>query len=161
MPEASLEICFNLPVVSVWKFISDFKNIGFCLRFVGEIEKLDDTYIWKVKAPMSIATRTPVLRPEYMNRVKNKSLSWTAKGEYIEWGGRFDLENLEKKKTKAKIELEVSGLGPMSVIINPAAALQIKNQLKYFAEQIKKKLEGESIILEGSGLPFCDEEEKK
>ena len=161
MPEASLEICFNHPVVYVWKFISDFKNIGFCLRFVGEIEKLDDTYIWKVKAPMSITTRTSVLKPEYVNKVENKSLSWIAKGEYIQWGGRFDLESVEKKKTKAKIELEVSGLGPMSVIINPAAALQIENQLKYFAEQIKKKLEGESVILEGSGLPFCDEEEKK
>ncbi|MDP2960054.1 MAG: SRPBCC family protein [candidate division Zixibacteria bacterium] len=161
MPEASLELCFNLPVNIVWKFVSDFKNIGSCLRFVGGIEKSGESYVWKVKPPMSITTRTSVLKPEFLDRVGNKSLSWIAKGEYIQWGGRFDLENLEKKKTKAKIELEVSGLGPMSVIIDSTAALQIKNQLKYFAEQIKKKLEGESITVEGSGLPFCDEEEKK
>ncbi len=142
MPEASLEICINLPIASVWGFIYDLKNIGFCLRFVNEIEKSAGSYIWKVKSPMSITTRTPVLKPEYVNKVKSKSLSWIAKGEYIQWGGRFDLESVEKKKTKVKIELEVSGLGPMSVIINPAAALQIKNQLKYFAEQIKKRLEG-------------------
>jgi carbon monoxide dehydrogenase subunit G len=142
MPEASFEICINLPVVSVWKFISDFKNIGFCLRFVSGIEKSGESYLWKVKPPMSITTRTPVLKPEYVNKVENKSLSWIAKGEYIQWGGKVNLESVEKKKTKVKIELEVSGLGPMSVIINPAAALQIKNQLKYFAEQIKKRLEG-------------------
>ncbi len=161
MPEASVEICFNLPVVSVWKFISDFKNIGSCLRFVGVIENSDDSYVWKVKPPMSITTRTPVLKPDCMAMIEEEMFYWIAKGEYVQWGGRFDLEGMEKKKTKAKIELEVSGLGPMSVIINPAAALQIKNQLKYFAEQIKKKLEGEDVTLKGSGLPFCDEEEKK
>jgi uncharacterized membrane protein len=161
MPEASLELGFNLPVNIVWEFVSDLKNIGSCLRFVGEVEKLDDTYFWKVKAPMSITTRTSVLKPEYVNKVENNSFSWIAKGEYIQWGGRVDLESIEKKKTKVKIELEVSGLGPMSAIINPAAALQIKNQLKYFAEQIKKRLEGENVRLEGSGLPFCDEENKK
>jgi carbon monoxide dehydrogenase subunit G len=142
MPEASLEICINLSIASVWGFISDLKNIGFCLRFVSEIEKSGESYFWKVKPPMSITTRTSVLKPEYVNRVENKSLSWIAKSEYVKWGGRFDLEGMEKKKTNVKIGLEVFGLGPMSVIINPTAALQIKNQLKYFAEQIKKKLEG-------------------
>jgi len=161
MPEASLEICFNLPVVSVWKFISDFKYIGSCLRFVGEIKKSDDSYVWKVKAPMSITTRTPVLKPDCMAMIEEEMFYWIAKGEYIQWIGRFDLERIEGKKTKTKIRLEVSGLGPMSVIIDSIAALQIKNQLKYFVEQLKNKLEGESITVEGSGLPFCDEEEKK
>jgi hypothetical protein len=110
---------------------------------------------------MSITTRTPVLKPDCMAMIEEEMFYWIAKGEYIQWIGRFDLERTEGKKTKTKIRLEVSGLGPMSAIINPAAALQIKNQLKYFTEQIKKRLEGESVTLEGSGLPFCDEEENK
>ncbi|MFH0930889.1 MAG: hypothetical protein V1890_03000 [Candidatus Zixiibacteriota bacterium] len=161
MPEASLELCFNLPVNIVWKFVSDFKNIGSCLRFVGGIEKSGESYVWKVKPPMSITTRTPVLKPDCMAMIEEEMFYWIAKGEYIHWIGRFDLERIEGKKTKTKIRLEVSGLGPMSVIIDSTAALQIKNQLKYFAEQIKKKLEGEDVILKGSGLPFCDEEENK
>jgi len=161
MPEASLEICFNLPLSSVWEFISDLGNIASCLRFIGGVEKTSDSLIWKVKAPMSITTRTSVLKPEITQIEKEKSFSWLAKGEHLQWGGRFDLEKIEEKKTKAKIKLEVSGLGVMATIINPTAALQIKNQLKFFIEQMKKNLEGEKVTLEGSGLPYCDEEVKK
>jgi carbon monoxide dehydrogenase subunit G len=161
MPKASLEVCFNLPVDSLWKFVSDLKNIGSCLRFVGEIQKTSDSVIWKVKSPMSVTTRTSSLKPEFLQIDEKKSLSWQAKGEYIQWSGSFNLISLEKDKTKAKINLEVSGLGPMAAIINPTAALQMKNQLKYFVEQLKKRTEGENISLEGSDRPFCDEEEDK
>ncbi|OGC84908.1 MAG: hypothetical protein A2W07_08450 [candidate division Zixibacteria bacterium RBG_16_43_9] len=141
MPEASLEICFNLPSTFVWGFISDLKNIASCLRFIGGVEKTADSLIWKVKVPMSITTRTSVLKPEITQIDEGKSLSWLAQGEHLQWGGRFDLEEMEDKKTRAKIKLEVTGLGPMAMIINPTAALQIKNQLKYFVEQLKKRLE--------------------
>jgi len=161
MPEATSEICFNLSSTFVWGFISDLKNIASCLRFIGGVEKTSDSLIWKVKVPMSITTRTSVLKPEITQVEEGKSFSWLAKGEHLQWGGRFELEEIEEKKTRAKIKLEVTGLGPMTMIINPTAALQIKNQLKYFVEQLKKNLEGEKIPLEGSGLPFCDEEEKK
>ena len=141
MPEASLEICFNLPLTSVWGFISDLKNIASCLRFIGGVEKTADSLIWKVKVPMSITTRTSVLKSEITEIEEKRSLSWIARGEHLKWSGRFDLEVMEEKKTRAKIKLEVTGLGPMATIINPTAALQIKNQLKYFVEQLKKKLE--------------------
>jgi uncharacterized membrane protein len=161
MPKASLEVCFNLPADSIWDFISDLKNIGSCLRFIGETRKTSDSLIWKVKSPMSITTRTPTLKPEFLREKENKFLSWTATGENLQWGGSFGLESLKQDQTKVKIELEVSGTGPLAAIINPTAALQIKNQLKYFIEQLKKKTEGESISLEGSGRPFCDEEGDK
>ncbi len=161
MPEASSEICFNLPLTSVWEFISDLNKIASCLHFIGGVEKTSDSLIWKVKVPMSITTRTSVLKPEITQIDEGKSLSWLAKGEHLQWGGRFELEEIEEKKTRAKIKLEVTGLGPLAAIINPTAALQIKNQLKYFVEQLNKNLEGGKITLEGSGLPFCDEEEKK
>ena len=141
MPEASLEICFNLPLTSVWGFISDLKNIASCLRFIGGVEKTADSQIWKVKVPMSITTRTSVLKPEITQIDEGKSLFWLAKGEHIQWSGRFDLEEVEEKKIRAKIRLEVAGFGPMAMIINPTAALQIKNQLKYFVEHLKKRLE--------------------
>jgi uncharacterized membrane protein len=161
MPEATSEICFNLPLVSVWGFISDLKNIASCLRFIGGVEKTVDSLIWKVKVPMSITTRTSVLKSEITEIEEKKTLSWIARGEHLKWSGKFDLEEIEDKKTRAKIRLEVTGLGPMAMIINPTAALQIKNQLKYFVEQLKKNLEGEKITLEGTGLPYCDEEENK
>lgn len=161
MPKASLEVFFNLPVDSVWEFISDLKNIGSCLRFVGEIQKTADSLIWKVKSPMSITTRTSILKPEFLQKEEKKSLLWQSKGEYIQWSGSFSLISLEKDRTKAKIELEVSGLGPMAAIINTTAALQIKNQLRYFVEQLKKRTEGKEISLEGLDRPFCDEEEDK
>lgn len=161
MPEALLEIFFNLPLSSVWEFISDLSKIASCLRFVGGVEKTSNSLIWKVKVPMSITTRTSVLNPGITQIDEGKSLSWLAKGEHIQWGGRFELEEFEEKKTRAKIRLEVAGLGPMAMIINPTAALQIKNQLKYFVEQLKKNLEGEKITLESSDLPYCDEEENE
>jgi carbon monoxide dehydrogenase subunit G len=161
MPEASLEICFNLPSTFVWGFISDLKNIASCLRFIGGVEKTVNSLIWKVKVPMSITTRTSVLKSEITEIEEKRSLSWIARGEHLKWSGRFDLEKVEEKKTRAKIKLEVTGLGPMAMIINPTAALQIKNQLKYFVEQLKKNLEGEKITLESSDLPYCDEEENE
>lgn len=159
MPKASLEIWFNLPKDAVWEFISDLKNIGSCLRFVGNVEKTSDSLFWKVKSPMSITTRTSILKPELWKKKEKSSLLWQAKGDYLQWSGGFELESSEYKKTRVKIELEVLGSGPMAGIINSTAALQIKNQLKYFVEQLKKKLEGEDIDFEGSGKPFCDEEE--
>lgn len=161
MPEASLEICLNLPLRTVWEFISDLSKIASCLRFIGGVEKTSDSLIWKVKAPMSITTRTSVLKPQTTQAQESKSFSWRAKGEHLQWGGSFDLKEIGEKKTKAEIKLEVSGLGPMATIINPTAALQIKNHLKFFVEQLKKNLEGEKISLEGSGSPYCDEEENK
>ncbi len=142
MPESSLEICFNLPLNTVWEFVSDLSKIASCLRFVGGIEGTVDSPIWKVKVPMSITTRTSVLKPEITQLEKGKSLTWSAKGEHLQWGGRFDLEQIGEKQTRAKIKLEVIGLGPLATIINPTAALQIKNQLKFFVEQLKKNLEG-------------------
>jgi uncharacterized membrane protein len=141
MPEASVEICFNLPLRSVWEFVSDLDNIASCLRFIGGVEKTSDSLIWKVKAPMSITTRTSVLKPQITQAEESKFFAWMAKGEHLQWGGRFDLEEIEEKKTRVKIRLEVAGLGPMAAIINPTAALQIKNQLNFFVEQLKKRLE--------------------
>jgi len=142
MPEASLEICFDLPLNTVWEFVSDLSRIASCLRFIGGVEKTSDSFIWKVKVPMSITTRTSILKPEISQAEEGKSLSWVAKGKHLQWSGRFDLERIGEEKTKAKIKLEVTGLGPMTTIINPTAALQIKNQLKFFVEQLKKNLEG-------------------
>ena len=161
MPEATSEMYFNLPLSSIWEFISDLSKIASCLRFVSGVEKTSDSLIWKVKIPMSITTRTSVLKSKITEIEEEKKLSWIAKGEHLQWGGSFDLEEIEEARTRAKIKLEVTGLGPMAMIINPTAALQIKNQLKFFIEQLKKNLEGEKISLESSGLPFCDEEEKK
>jgi len=141
MPEASLETYFNLPLTKVWEFISDLNKIASCLRFVGGVEKTSDSLIWKVKVPMSITTRTSVLKSEVTEIEEKRSLSWIARGEHLQWGGRFELEEIEEKKTRAKIKLEVTGFGPMATIINPTAALQIKNQLKFFVEQLKKRIE--------------------
>lgn len=54
---------------------------------------------------------------------RKEKISWEAKGENIVWRGELNLKSIDENKTKAKISLEVEGLGPLAKVINPVAFL--------------------------------------
>ena len=139
MPKAEDEIILDFSLDKLWTFFSDLKTLPKALRFVEKAEETcDKKILWKIKFPMSATTKTPFLEGSFLEIKPQEKISWEAKGENIVWRGEVNLKSIEENKTKAKISLEIEGLGPMAKVINPVASLQISGQLKYFINQVKK-----------------------
>ncbi len=142
MPEAEVDVTFDFPLEKVWKTLKDLTSIGSCQRFVEKVEALPDGGVrWTIKSPMSKVTRTPHVDASFTNLTEKRALSWKAKGNHLLWAGDAALQDLSGKKTKARLKLEVQGLGALSMVINQLAGSQVKGNLDFFAEQVKRKLE--------------------
>ncbi len=142
MPEAEVEKTFDSPLAKVWQTINDLTKIGNCHRFVERVEASPRGDVrWIIKSPMSKVTRTAHVEASFANMREKQSLSWKAEGEHLLWTGEITLEPLSKQTTKAKFKLKVQGQGPLALLINQLAGAQVKGNLDFFVEEIRKKLE--------------------
>lgn len=143
MPKAEVEVVFDFPLVKVWELLKDLGKVGACQRFVEKVEVSPEGVVrWMIKSPMSKVTRTPYVDASFTSLQERRSLSWKAEGEHLLWTGEITLESLSKRKTKAKLKLEVQGLGPLAPLINQLAGTQVKGNLDFFVEETKKRMEG-------------------
>ncbi|ADC66651.1 Polyketide cyclase/dehydrase [Ferroglobus placidus DSM 10642] len=136
MAEAKGEIVVSADVERVRKVLLDMKTVGSCFKFVKNASEKGEK--WFVRAPMSMITQTKELEVKV---IREEPVEWEAKGKHLLWKGRFEVEEANGG-TRIKVTLSVEGLGSMAAIINPMASVQIEGQLRYFLNELKKKIEG-------------------
>lgn len=143
MPKADMTITLPHSLAEVWDFFSHLDKIGPCLRFVEKAEPGDGEAVrWKIRSPMSGATKTPFLEVVFTEKKEKEVLAWQAKGEHLQWSGEVKLRSLGENETEVKVTLEVQGLGGMAPIINATSAPQVPGHLRFFFEQVKSRLTG-------------------
>ena len=135
MAEAKGEIVVSADVEKVRKVLLDLKAIGNCFKFVKNTSESGEK--WFIRAPMSMITQTKELEAKI---IREEPVEWEAKGKHLLWRGKFEVEKVNGG-TKIRVTLSVEGLGGMAAIINPMASVQIEGQLKYFLNELKKKIE--------------------
>lgn len=143
MPSSEMELVLEDSIEKVWDTVADLAQLGPCLGFVSRVELSPEGHPrWFIKFPMSRTTRTSYLDPQFTEIEPYQRLCFEGKGPHLIWGGSIALEPDPTGGTKAKIRLEVQGLGPMATVINPMAQIQIGGQTKAFGERLKERLRG-------------------
>ncbi len=138
MAQARQSFSIARPRAEVYQFLSDPGALGGCLSFVAETEH-DGGWTWLVKSPMSTITSTPSLAPEFEADTSG-SITWEGTGNHLERRGEILLRDARNGETEVDFTLEMRGVGPMSVVIEPMASVQIGNQIDYFAQCLRGKL---------------------
>jgi carbon monoxide dehydrogenase subunit G len=123
----------------VYRFLSDPTAVGSCLSFVKETENENGLH-WRMKSPMSTITSTKSLALEFEAHPTDE-VSWRGQGDHLQSRGQIVLNELKERETEVDITMEMTGLGPMSIVIEPLASVQIANQIDYFSACVREKLE--------------------
>lgn len=139
MARARETFTINKPKDEVYRFLSDPASVGNCLSFVRETEKNEGLH-WRVKSPMSTITSTKSLSLDFQADPRGE-IGWQGQGGHLETRGELMLKEGEEQKTEVEFTLEMTGLGPMLVVIEPLASVQISNQIAYFTACLRGKLE--------------------
>lgn len=138
MAQARQSFSIARPKSEVHQFLSDPGALGGCLSFVAETE-YDEGWTWLVKSPMSTITSTPSLALEFEADTTG-SITWEGTGNHLETRGEILLRDNGNGETEVDFTLEMRGLGPLSVVIEPMASVQIGNQIDYFAQCVREEL---------------------
>jgi hypothetical protein len=143
MPTAEASVTIPASRKETLERLRNSEFLASTLKFVErqEVDKAGKVN-WYLRFPMSKTTRTKNLELSMKVDEVTQEISWEGIGQYITWRGFYRLEEKEPKVTSAYVKLEVEGKGPMASVINPVAALQIKNQLNYHITRILELIEG-------------------
>ncbi len=139
MARAKESFTINKPKEEVYRLLSDPASVGGCLSFVKGTGN-GDGLLWDVKSPMSTVTGTSSLSLEFQATPEGE-IKWHGQGSHLETRGHLLLEENKEQETEVEFALEMTGLGPMSVVIEPLASVQIGNQIAYFMDCVRGKLE--------------------
>jgi len=139
MAKSKESFMINRPKDEVYRFLSDPASVGDCLSFVEATEE-NEGLRWQVKSPMSTITATNSLALEFRAAPEGE-IEWHGQGSHLETRGQIILRESAEQETEAEFTLGMTGLGPMSIVIEPLASVQISNQIAYFAACLRGKLE--------------------
>ncbi len=139
MAKGTESFTIEKPKDEVYRILSDPTAVGSCLSFVKETEN-DNGLHWVMKSPMSTITSTSSLDLEFDAQPAGE-ITWHGQGSHLETRGQVALKESNEQETEVELTLEMTGLGPMSLVIEPLAAVQIGNQIDYFAACVREKLE--------------------
>lgn len=138
MAQARQSFSIARPKSDVYQFLSDPGLLGGCLSFVAATEH-DGGWTWLVKSPMSTITSTPSLALDFEADARGR-ITWEGTGSHLETRGEIVLRDTGNGETQVEWTLEMRGLGPMSVVIEPMASVQIGSQMDYFAQRLRAEL---------------------
>lgn len=139
MAKSKESFTINRPKEEVYRLLSDPASVGRCLSFVKATETSEGLH-WQVKSPMSTITSTSSLALEFQAEPEGQ-IEWHGQGSHLETKGQLAFEQRSEHETEVELTLEMSGLGPMSMVIEPLASVQIGNQIAYFAACVRERLE--------------------
>ena len=139
MAKGTQSFTIEKPKDEVYRLLSDPTAVGSCLSFVKETEN-DNGFYWVMKSPMSTITSTSSLDLEFDAQPAGE-IRWHGQGSHLETKGQIALKESNEQETEVELTLEMTGLGPMSLVIEPLAAVQIGNQIAYFVACVREKLE--------------------
>lgn len=142
MPTAETSVTIPTSGKETFERLRNLEFLTSTLKFV-ERQEVDEAgkVNWYLRFPMSTTTRTKNLELSMKVDEIRQEIRWEGVGQYITWRGFYRLEEKEPKVTSAYVKLEVEGKGPMASVINPMAALQIKNHLNYHIARMLELIE--------------------
>jgi len=139
MAKSKESFTINRPKEEVYRLLSDPASVGGCLSFVKATERNEGLH-WQVKSPMSTITSTNSLALQFQADPEGE-IKWHGRGSHLETNGQLALKERSDQETEVEFTLEMTGLGPMSMVIEPLASVQISNQIAYFVDCVRGKLE--------------------
>lgn len=139
MAKGTQRFAVHRPLDEVHRYLSDPARVGGCLAFVQATERGDTSIRWRLKSPMSSITRTPWFDLEF--RIGDHDIHWHGRGAHLETAGHLRLVPQGPTETGVEFALEMVGLGPMALVIEPLASVQIESQMGYFADCLRAQFE--------------------
>lgn len=139
MARGTQRFAVHRPLDEVRRYLSDPSRVGECLSFVQATERENASVRWRLKSPMSSITRTPWFDLEF--QVADRDIRWRGRGAHLETIGHLHLVPQSVTETEIEFTLEMIGLGPMALVIEPLASVQIESQIGYFADCLRAQFE--------------------
>ena len=142
MPKVESIFRVQLPIKSVWSFMSDRREVGClfpgCLG-VTIIDDLDS--LWKVRASFGPFSKVVTMKTHTTVFKIEEQLSWVGSGDHIEMSGDVMLRKLSDKETEVIYHLEAHVTGPFASLQDMVVAEKLREVKKKFIKNIKDELE--------------------
>src|SRR3990172_226723 len=142
MPSKEIVFTVNLPIKSVWSFMSDRTEVG-CLfpgcKGVKIINDLDS--VWTVKFSLGPFSRTLEMKTHTTEMKEFERLSWVATGENVTASGSVSLMKLSDDETEVTYRLEAHVTGHFHMLQDIVIAEKLGEVTRQFMKAVKERLE--------------------
>ncbi len=133
----------NLPIWSIWDFVSDMNNWAPLVPGYVEHKIIDDRHsIWKIHGDIGVMQRTVSLNIHIIEWIEPETvifhvtgLNGSCKGD-----GYFEAKAISATKTKMTGCLDISVKGMVGTMINPVLKTIVPKVGKDFTEKVANKI---------------------
>jgi len=142
MPSKEIVFTVDLPIRSVWAFMSDRREVGCLFPGCKGVEIINDLdSIWTVKFSIGPFSRTLQMKTHTTEMKKLERLSWTAHGENVTASGTVSLEKLTDDETEVTYQIEAHVDGKFHMLQDIVIAEQLGEVARKFMKAVKERLE--------------------
>ncbi|KKI90232.1 carbon monoxide dehydrogenase [Bacillus sp. SA1-12] len=148
MPSELYKVEANLPIYSIWRFVSDMDNWAPLIQGYIEHEIVSEREsIWKFKTDLGMIKKKIELKVEITSWVEPTKVTFNLTGinEKMTGKGYFEAEAIAENSTCMTGFLEIIPEGKMAKMINNKLKKNLSEITKELTEAIIEKI-GEKII---------------
>lgn len=127
------------PLPAVRQALADAHRLGQALAFVEGTEERGGRLFWRLPPPLATITGAEGLWPA-VEVVPGDVVRWRAESPRLVSRGELRLAAAGPQATEIGFTLEMAGVGPARLIIEPLATLQIEAQMDCFIDRLQRAL---------------------
>ena len=142
MPKVESVFRVQLPIQSVWSFMSDRKEVGCLFPGCMGVTILNDLdSVWKVKATFGPFSKVVDMKTHTTVYKEFEQLSWVGSGDHIHMSGDVILRKISDQETEVTYHLEAHVTGPFAMLQDIVVAEKLREVKKKFIKNIRDELE--------------------
>jgi carbon monoxide dehydrogenase subunit G len=142
MPSKEVTLTINLPIRSVWSFMTDRSEVGYLFPGCKKIEILNDLdSIWTIRMSLGPFSRTIEMKGHTTEMVEQKRMSWIATHEHLVTSGNVEFKKNSEKETEIVYRLEGHVTGHFSFLQDIVIAEKLGEVCRAFVKNIKARLD--------------------
>jgi len=142
MPSKEVTFTINLPVNSVWSFMTDRLEVGCLFPGCKGVKILNDLdSIWTIRMSLGPFSRMIEMKAHTTEMVEQKRMSWTATHEHLITSGVVTFRKISDDETELTYHLEGHVSGHFSFLQDMVVAEKLGEVCRTFMKNIKARLE--------------------
>jgi uncharacterized membrane protein len=142
MPSKEVTFTINLPVNSVWSFMTDRLEVGCLFPGCKGVKILNDLdSVWTIRMSLGPFSRMIEMQAHTTEMVEHKRMSWTATHEHLITSGVVTFRKVSQDETEITYHLEGHVTGHFTFLQDIVVAEKLGEVCRSFMKNIKARLE--------------------
>jgi uncharacterized membrane protein len=142
MPSKEVTFTINLPIKSVWSFMTDRLEVGCLFPGCKGVKILNDLdSVWTIKMSLGPFSRMIEMHAHTTELVEDQRMAWTATHEHLLTSGVVTFRKISEDVTEITYHLQGHVTGHFSFLQDIVVAEKLGEVCRSFMKNIKARLE--------------------